>query len=265
MKKYAEVFRLSFKMQIIWRFDLAMTVVSTAARLVAAYILWNAIFQGAGLINGFTYDAMLSYYVISSVLGSIDFSHQISGEVSYLIRGGRFSGHMVKPMGPMAFFGSMLAGETVYHLGFSVISAALCSVLFRVNFTTAGAAAPVLIAAVMIPLGLAFMAAYHYFIGVLTFKFMEIDFFLHVQGAIISFATGAMVPLSMLPQNVIRILNYLPFTHVVYTPAMLITGRAGVSQGLFGLSVITAWTAAMSAAALYTYKRLRIAYDGVGI
>jgi len=270
MNKYIEVFRLSFKMQIAWRFDVAMTVVSTAAGLIAAYILWGAVFSGTEQIGGFTFGAMLSYYIVSSIIRTIDFSQQISYEVSGLIRNGRFSGHMVVPMNPMGFFYSMSAGKSAFHLGFSALAAIACSLIFRtdifhIKLAFTGNLLCILIALAMIPAGLAFMAAYHYFIGMLTFKFLEIDFFLHFQETIIAFATGAMIPHSLLPDYILRILNMLPFTHVVFTPSMLLTGRMGAPEGLYGLSVLLVWMAAAVIGAHLTYNRLRVVYDGVGI
>ncbi|MCL2834848.1 MAG: ABC-2 family transporter protein [Treponema sp.] len=265
MKKYLEVFRLSFKMQIVWRFDVAMTMAATAGRILAAWILWRAIFSNTASINGFSFVAMLSYYIVSSILSSIDFSSQISGEVSGLIRNGRFSGHMVTPMNPLYFFGSLTAGESAFHLGFSLLAAVLCAVLFGINILIVRSFARIILALALILAGLAFMACYHYTIGVLTFKFLEIDFFMHVQGSIISFATGALVPLSLLPGAVLSALRFLPFTHVVYTPVMLLCGQTGLTDGLFGLAVIAVWTLVMFTIAEYTYGRLRVKYDGVGI
>ncbi|MCL2810379.1 MAG: ABC-2 family transporter protein [Clostridia bacterium] len=265
MRKYLEVFRLSFKMQIVWRFDVAMTMVATVARIVAAWVLWQAIFAGKELVGGFTVGAMLSYYVVCSIVSSIDFSHKISGEVCWLIRDGRFSGHMVAPMNPLGFFGSMQAGESAFHLGFSLIAAAICAVAFGMRVALSADILQILLAAAMIPLGLAFMAGYHFWIGTLTFKFLDIDFFLHVQGNVIAFATGALIPLALLPQGLLQVLRLLPFTHVVYTPAMLLTGQMATGEGLFGLGVLAMWTAAMLAIAQRTYGRLRVKYDGVGI
>ena len=265
MKKYLEVFRLSFKMQIVWRFDVAMTVLATVSRILAAWILWQAVFNKRMFIGNFTFESMLSYYVLASVLGSVDFSHQISGEISYLIRNGRFSGHMVTPVNPLFFFGSMTAGESAFHLGFSIISALACSVVFRINIIIATGTARILLAAVLIPAGLAFMACYHYLIGILTFKFLEIDFFLHIQSSIIAFVTGALVPLSLLPQPVLNVFRFLPFTHVIYTPAMLLSGQLDPADGLCGLGVIAAWTFIMLAITQFAYNVLRVRYDGVGI
>jgi len=275
MRKYLEVFKLHFKMQIVWRFDLAMTAVSTAARLVAAYILWSAIFGGGNfaggdlaggdLVGGFSFRALLSYYIVSAILATVDFSRQISGEVSELIRSGRFSGYMVIPANPFMFFSSMVASETAFHLGFSVISAAICALSFRSGFIFTDDAPGALLALIMIPLGLFFMAAYHFIIGVLTFKFLEINFFLHVQDMLISFATGALLPLSMLPGGALTVMKLLPFTHVIYTPAMLLTGRIDANEGLLGFVVLICWTAAAAVIAQITYTKMRIRYDGVGI
>jgi ABC-2 type transport system permease protein len=267
-------------MQIVWRFDVAMTMAATVGRIVAARILWQAIFAGKAQVGGFTFEAMLSYYIVCSIISSIDFSHQICGEVSWLIRDGKFSGHMVTPMNPMGFFGSMAAGESAFHLGFSIAAAAACAAAFRMAdigamggvggmggmgaILTAGTAR-MLLAAAMIPLGLAFMAIYQYIIGILAFKFLDIGFLEHVLGSVNGFATGAYVPLSLLPGPVLGALRFLPFTHVVYTPSMLITGQIGAREGLLGLASLAAWLVAAYAIAQFAYGKLRISYDGVGI
>ena len=265
MKKYLEVFRMSFKMQIVWRFDVAMTMVATAGRILAAWILWQAIFSQNMMIKGFSLSAMLSYYLVSSILSSIDFSGQISGEVSELIKNGRFSGHMVTPINPLFFFGSMTTGETAFHIGFSFLTAVLCAILFGINIIFTQDIAAILLAILLIFFGLAFMACYHYTIGILTFKYPEIGFFMHIQGSIIAFATGFYVPLSLLPDNVLNIIRFLPFPHVVFTPTMLLCGQTDIAEGLFSLAMIAVWTLIMFAISQYTYKRLRVKYDGVGI
>lgn len=265
MKKCLEVFRLSYKMQIVWRFDVTMTMLATVARIVAAWLLWQAVFEGKERVSGFGMGTMLSYYVVCAIVSSIDFSRQISGEVSQLIWEGRFSGHMVAPMHPLAFFGSMTAGESAFHLGFSLIAAAFCAAALGIQVTFAGDSMRILMGAAMVLMGLAFMAAYHFWVGVLTFKFPNLDFILHMQEAVIAFATGAMIPLSLLPQGTLAVLRLLPFAHVVYTPAMALTGQIDAREGLFGLAILSAWTAAMLLIAQRSYRRLRIKYDGVGI
>ena len=252
-------------MQLVWRFDVAMTMVATVGRILAAWILWRAVFAGNTLVGGFSFHAMLSYYLVASFLASLDMSRQISGEVSALIKNGGFSKHMVTPVNPFGFFGYMIAGEAAFHLGFSLLAAALCALLFRIDITLSPDIAHLLLGGCTALVGLVFMAGYHYCIGILAFRFVDINFFLHVQESLIAFATGTLVPLSLLPGGVARALRFLPFPHVAFTPAMLLTGQMGVGEGLQGLLILLVWTAAVLCIGQWGYRRLRLRFEGVGI
>ena len=265
MSKYLEVFRLSFKMQIVWRFDVAMTMVAIFGRITAGWIVWGAIFQGKDLVGGFSHQGMISYYLICSLLCSIDFSSQISFELNGLIREGRFSGHMVTPMDPLRYFCSMVAGESAFHLGFSLVAAFICAAAFRARPMIAADPARVMIALAMIVVGLAFMACLQFLVGILTFKYTDIEFVLHAQSSVIGLATGAMLPLSLLPEVALRVLRLLPFPHVIYTPAALLIGQAGIREGVSGLAVLGLWAILTPLVATRAYHRLRMKYDGVGI
>jgi ABC-2 type transport system permease protein len=116
----------------------------------------------------------------------------------------------------------------------------------------------------MIILGLTFLTSYHYFIGLLTFKFQDVGFFLHVQGNLIAFLTGTLIPLSLLPSAVTGILRFFPFYYVTYMPAMILTGNSGAG-GMEGLIILGLWTAGMLLVSRISYQRLRVRYDGVGI
>jgi ABC-2 type transport system permease protein len=117
----------------------------------------------------------------------------------------------------------------------------------------------------MILLGLIFTAVFQYFMGTLTFKFLDINFFMYVQWNIIAFVTGSMVPLSLLPKAVLSVLQFIPFAHVIFTPTMLLTGQIETQEGLLGFTVLAIWTMTMLCIAQHTYNRLRVKYDGVGI
>ena len=265
MRKYIAVAKILFKAQIIYRFDVIMTAVGTVWRVLFARILWGAVFAGRDTVGGFDYQAMLSYYVVCSFLASIEMSSGVSGEVSSRIRGGTFSKFMVIPTNPRLHMLSQNFGAAGYYALFSAAAAAFCAFAFNVRVSLAPDISAIIIAVLIIPAGLAFMTGYHFIVGILAFKFQDVNFFLHVQGSVIAFFTGAVIPLTLLPDSVQSVIKYLPFTYVTYMPAMLLTGRAGAGEGFFGLAVITAWCAAIMITGELLYERLRIKYDGVGI
>ncbi|MDR1060809.1 MAG: ABC-2 family transporter protein [Clostridiales bacterium] len=264
MKKYFAVFKWSFKMQIVWRFDVAMTMLATVGRIVAAWILWRAVYGNRELVSGFTFQGMLSYYVVSSFLSSLDMSSQISEEISGLIRDGGFSKHMAVPMSPFAFFSFMVAGEAAFHLWFSCIAAVFCALAFSISIALASDAALMLAAAIMIPLGLLCMMSVHYLLAMLAFKFLSVSSFLFAAQSLTAFLTGALVPLALLPESVAAIMRLFPFCYVTYLPAMLLTGRSG-GEALPGIAVLACWTAGLLALGGLAYGKLRVRYEGVGI
>jgi ABC-2 type transport system permease protein len=267
VKKYLETAKLLFKIQIVYRFDVALTGLAAAGRIVFAWILWGAVFSGRERVGDFTLQSMLSYYVVSSFLASLEIAEGVSGEVSGRILNGTFSKYMVLPVNIQAYMGFQNFGAAAFYAIFGFLAVAVCTLVFRVDLVIASDPAPILAALVLIVLGLGFMVSWHYFIGLLAFRFQDMGFFLHVQGNILAFLTGTMVPLSLLPRPVAAVLEYLPFYYVTYYPAMLLTGSAGFSAAelLRGLGIAAFWTAAMGAAAEYCYRRLRVRYDGVGI
>ncbi|MDR2614962.1 MAG: ABC-2 family transporter protein [Oscillospiraceae bacterium] len=265
MKKYFAVAAISFKVQLVYRFDVATNALEIAGRVLFAWLLWSAAFAGRGTVGGFELPDMLFYYVISAFLASLNMSGGVSREVSDRIRGGTFSKFMVIPANAQWNFWAQTMGASSYYAIYGTAVTLLCAALFRIKPLFTADPAAVVCGVLLVPLGLTFMVCYHYFIGILAFKFQDIGFFLHVQNALLEFVTGGVVPLILLPGRVISALRFLPFTHTVYTPAMLLMGKADTAEGLFAICSLAAWTLAMAAANHFVYRRLRIKYDGVGI
>jgi len=265
MKKYIAVAKIMFKVQIAYRFDIIMTAVSTIWRVAFAWILWGAIFTGRDEVGGFTFQAMLSYYVISSFLSTMDMSGGVSMEVSSGIKEGTYSKYMVIPSNPQFHFLSQTLGASVYYGLFAALAAVVSLLVFRINLVISTDLAQILLAVAVFLLGIVFMNSYQFFVGIWAFKYHDIRFLLFTFPTIIQFFRGEFVPLSLLPETLAYSLRYFPFTHVSYTPTMLFTGRMDLSEGLIGLAVLSVWTFGMIAVSQITYKRLRIKYEGVGI
>jgi ABC-2 type transport system permease protein len=265
MKKYLETAKLLFKVQIVYRFDVALTGLAAAGRIVFAWIVWGTVFSGRELVGDFTLPAMLSYYVVSSFLASLDIAQGVSGEVSARILNGTFSKYMVLPVNIQTYVLFQNFGAAAFYAIFGFLAAAVCTLVFRIDLIISSDPARLLGALVIIVLGLSFMVSWHYFIGLLAFKFQDMGFFLNVQGNILAFLTGTMVPLSLLPRAVAAVLGYLPFYYVTYYPAMLLSGGFSAGELSRGIGIAAFWAAAMALIAELCYRRLRARYDGVGI
>ena len=263
--KYIAVAKILFKAQLAYRFDVIMTALGMIWRVVFAWILWGAIFAGTGEISGFTFQAMLSYYVISSFLATMDMSEGTVREISGRIREGTFSKFMVIPSNPQLHFLSQTLGASAYYGIFAALAAAVSVLIFNIDLTIAIDPVVIPVAVALFLLGVLFMNSYQFFFGLWAFKFQDMTFAIHLLPNIISFFKGELVPLSLLPDAFVKLLRFSPFTHMVYTPAMLLIGRLDIYDGLFGVVVLAAWVFAMMAVSQFTYGKLRRKYEGVGI
>ena len=265
MRKYLAVAKTLFKAQFAYRFDVIMTAVSTVWRIIFALILWGAIFANRESVGGFTYPEMLSYYVISSFYAMMDMSAGVLGEISGRIKDGSFSKFMIIPSNPQLHFLSQTLGASAYYGLFIIIALVASTLVFRIDLILTFDLPRMILAVLVFLSGIAFMNSYQFLLGIFALKYQDTTFSMHLLPSIISFLSGELVPLSLLPGIFTAAIKVFPFAHVVYTPTMLMIGRMDIREGLSGCALLLAWTIGMTVVNQLTYTRLRKRYEGVGI
>lgn len=264
MRKYIEVAKIMFKVQITYRFDVAMTVLFTIAKILFAYILWGAIFSDNETVSGFTFNSMLSYYIISSFLSQIDQSDGVSGEISDRIRGGTFSKYMVVPVSVGKYFTAQTIGSMSFYLVFILTSTILWVLIFNADFVITSNILVIFQSALLIILGLLFMIQLNIFLGMLAFKFQDIWMFLMIKNNFVEIITGSFVPLALFPEQIVFAMRFFPFYYITYLPSMMLIGK-NQDEAIIGLITLSAWLFSFILLNKFSYNKLRIIYDGVGI
>lgn len=264
MRKYWEISKIYMKTQLAWRADVVFNMVFTITKILFAYLLWGTIFQSKETVGQFTFHGMLSYYIISSFLSQLEMSGGISNELRDRIRNGTFSKYMVIPVGIERYFLAMELGVVLFYFSFDLIAAFCWVFVFRIRFIFTGNPWIILCAAVMLVLGMLFMAQFNYFLGLLTLKYQGIGTFLMIKDNLAALVTGSIVPLALFPGMVVNVMKLLPFYYVTYLPAMLLTGLCR-SEAVHGIFVIMCWCLMMQLVINIVWKKYIRKYDGVGI
>jgi ABC-type uncharacterized transport system permease subunit len=172
---------------------------------------------------------------------------------------------MVIPSNPLTHFTAQSFGAFGYYALFAALSAMVSAVIFDIRFAITGEPVKIALAVIIFILGMVFMNSFQFFVGLWAFKFHDIGFMLHVLMGCIGFLKGEYMPLSLMPETIVKALQFLPFTHASYTPIMLLTGNIGLYDGLAGLAALSVWVFIMAAVSQFTYNKLRVKYEGVGI
>ncbi len=263
MRKYFEIAKVLCKAQMAYRFDVYFNMLFIVIRILFAQILWGAVFAAREGVAGFTYQGMLSYYVVSSFLRGLQLSDGVSGEIAARIRGGSFSKFMVLPCGPLGHFMAQEAGVCAFYFAFNLAATVFWVLASGIRLALTAQAGLVAAAAALTLLGLVFMVQLDFFLGILAFRFQDVGLFLMIKSNLLAFVTGTMVPLALLPEAVQGVMRLFPFYYVNYLPAMLFLGREGPAA-LPALAVLTGWILLFIPINRLTYRRLRTRYEGVG-
>lgn len=264
MKKYLAVAKVFYKAQISWRADIALNLVFSVTKILFAYILWGAIFEGRQEVAGFTFHAMLTYYIVSSFFTQMDATGDVVSELARHIRGGTFSKYMILPVSVQGYFGAQTAGKAAFFFGFQLVAVFAWKILFGVQWTLTANPALWLCAVLLWIMGSVCMVQLNFLLGILAFKWGEIWLFSMVKDNLVRLVAGALVPLALLPAGIVAALRLLPFYPATYLPTMLLLGR-NAEEFLPGLCVLTIWTLALWGSVRVLYQRLRVRYDGVGV
>lgn len=264
MKKYCEIAKTYLKTQLIWRTDTLVDVLLSVAKILFAWILWSILFEGKEQIAGMGFHTMLSYYIVSSYLFQLDRSGEISRQITDMIRNGTFSKYMVLPVLPEGYFIAMEAGKIAFSGLVGLLASIIWVFLFRVRFSYTREPLIILAGILIALMGLLFMAELNYFLGILTLKFQEISTFLMIKDNLAALATGAMIPLILMPEWLVRWMKLLPFYYVTYLPSMLFIGECE-KEAATGLMVSFIWCLVFAVLNKVTYRKYRVKFDGAGI
>lgn len=264
MRKYAEVAKITLKEQLNWRADVAFNMMFTVTKVLFAYLLWGAIFNGRETVSGFTFHSMLSYYTISSFLSQLEMSDRISDELNTQIRNGTFSKYLVLPIQVEGYFTAKGMGMVAFYLFFDLAAAFVWVVLFGIQLVFTREWMVLLCAAILIVLGLLFMVQLNFYLGILTFHYPDIQTFLMIKNNMMELLTGSIVPLVLFPEAVIHGMKLLPFYYVTYLPSMLLTGRCH-DEAVPGIFILLVWCIGIQVLISFTWRKYCRTYDGVGI
>lgn len=262
--KYAAILSTYWKAQITWRFDVMMSVILTVSRILLAYILWGAIFEGNETVAGMTFQQILTYYIVVSFLRELDMSSGTCEEFAHRIRSGLFSAYLVRPVSAQGHFFAQSAGVSLFYGMFQLMAAILWVLVFRVEFAFGASPLALLGAFSMALLGLMCMASMNFLISVLAFPFGDVQTFNMIKDHLMNLMTGALVPLALMPAGVVSAMRHLPFYYVAYLPSMVVLGK-GTGEIARGLATLALWTAVFAVLGRVLYAKYRKKYDGVGI
>jgi ABC-2 type transport system permease protein len=261
MRSYLPIARATYMVGIVYRFGFLFTIIGNIVYLGVAYYLWKSIYRYSDTIRGLTFNETFIYVALGSAI-FILLKTYADWFIHYEIREGIIANYLTKPLdfqiyNLFANFGSLLMNLTAVTLP----TALVMIFVFRVDI-------PLGMGLVLFPISLllAFLISFSidYFIGLLGFYSESVWGFSTTKEIIVTVFSGALIPLQFFPEEIQKVLFWLPFQAIYHTPLMMITRPdQGLEVFLPMMFVQIFWAAALFVFARMFYnqaiKVLRIA------
>lgn len=235
MKAYVTMARLAMRTCFAYRQAYALGTAASCLALVATVALWSAVLSGGGRLGGFTLYEMKGYMLVTFATGWLG---NAVGDwaLANRIRDGHVAIDLVRPLATQRLMFAQVAGGLpmeaiiigVVAAGFAVLAGPIPAP------HNPGLLLVSLLLVIPIRFGLGFMTA------LLVFWTQNFHGVAWARDAIGQVFSGALVPLSLMPQWLQATAAVLPFAGLTSTPALIYLGKVdgAAAVGLVGLQVV---------------------------
>lgn len=255
----------TYKEWAAFRSHMAASLLVGPVMFLVQVFIWKAIYEGHDTLNGLTYQQMLTYYGVASLIHYISFDFA-DWNLQMLVRSGKFVTFALRPLPHWLFALAQKIGHRSLALWVEVLPVLLLFIfVFGVNLQPAAPGWALL--SILFSFLMNFMV--NYCVGLTAFWLIRAEGIRRVFLLLKDICAGVFIPLSFFPEVLQKILFFLPFQFITYLPTRVYGGEyelAGIHLSLaqaVGLQAVAVAVTALAMALLYNAAMRR--FTGVGV
>jgi len=254
------------KLGLQYKFHLIINFLALPVSLTVYYFLWKSIYaySGAAVLGGYALSGLLTYYVLSMLLGLVVWS-DADAWMEEDVRHGEAIAKMLLP-------GTYMARHFWTEMGLRLVGAAVSALpILGLAILAFGARFPLhaKVPLALLSLGLAMLLYFllSYLIGLTAFWLKKVQGLRRVKRAAILFFSGGMIPLAFFPAWWQPVSKLLPFEYIRAVPIGIYQGTLsaqGWPSTWLALVAQASWVLILYALAKAIERRAFAQLEGAG-
>ena len=240
LKIFQRLWQVNWAEQWQYRANLLMYLFYWLVSPIIYLAVWTSIANSKGSVNGFTANDFITYYMTLLIVDQIT-SNIVIHTFGYKIQDGTLSSELIRPIHPM------LTNALVNNIAFKMLTIMglapiwiVLVLLFKPNFASVTGQG-ILLAVPAIILGFFIGFLFSATITSVAFWTTRVYSVHEFYYAIVLLFSGQFVPLTLMPQVIQNIAQYLPFQMLMYFPIQVILGKLSMAQIAQGYIVGFVW------------------------
>lgn len=244
MRTYAPFTRAGMLESVAYRANFFCFLIGEIMSCFIMFFVWKAVFMSSDseTFMGFSMEDMVVYLFITFLTGYLTYSDG-TYSIAMEIKDGSIAMRMIKPCSFDMCFLFQELGHKIINVLFIFAPIVLGVEAYRWHITGACQFDIVNFLLYTVSLVLAYMISFYFNVsyGFMAFYLKNLWGADILKEVIINFLSGATIPLAFMPQLLSKILNFLPFASLSYTPVMIYMGMYSGAQIAMRMGLQVFW------------------------
>lgn len=261
VRKVLSIIGITLEEAFSYRLNFVMWRVRQVFVFLIPYFIWRGVLGQGGELYGYSFGSLMTYLFGTTLLRSLVMGSR-TVDLGWMINSGYLTLVLLKPINNFTFMLARDLGDKLYNLSFIVLEVPLLLLLFRPPVFLQSDPLTLLITIVSIILALYIYFYINILFGSIGFWSRDVWAPRFLLMVILEFATGAMLPLDMLPTWLQQILAATPFPSLLYVPLELYLGKSPSPFSSLALQLF--WVVVLGVLARYVWGRGLRRYEAEG-
>ena len=236
---YAEFSRVGFVNMLAFRLRYFTGIITYFLNVTVYYFVWSAVYSSGQSFAGYNLSQMLTYVSVGWIIRSF-YWNTIDQEMAYEVIEGKIAMDLIKPVSMQWMWISRAMGESAFRLGLLTVPVAIVvALVFPVQGPSSRDNFALFLVSVLGSFFL--MGAINFMIGTCAIPLQSILALIRAKFWLIELLSGLLIPMSFFPQPIQRVLAWLPFEHIAYTPLQIYLGKLDHATALRTLGIQWFW------------------------
>lgn len=265
IKKYLKVISNNIQVTLTYKFAYFMGLLVILIPFFIKNYLWKITYNSSNLNNivGYNFNEIIAYNIFAMVFGQFLRTY-IQYNIANEIKSGELNKYLIKPINHFVYWFSNLIGEKIICFIYISIFMSLIILSYGTFVIENITVISIFMTIIVLILAIILNFLIYYIISLLSFWFIEIASFFTAVDLIISFMSGEILPLKVLPNWLSNIFTSLPFSYSVYFPVEVLINKIKYKEILEILKMEIIWIIILSILAKYIWKLGVKRYEAIG-
>jgi ABC-2 type transport system permease protein len=258
MRKYRHVLGIGIQNNLTYRFNFLARSVFGLIPLIAVLYVWQTIYAGKGGsadVGGYSFAAMVSYYLLTTIVDALTAVNEDDWQIAADIRDGNISQFLLKPVDYLVYRFCLFVSGRLTYLAVAAIPLAVFILCLHRYFVFPPGAEQFLLFLVSVALTALLQFFMSYTMALLAFWVLEVSTLIFILFAFEYIASGHLFPLDILPPALAKLLYFTPFPYQLYFPVSIYMGRLSPAELGGGFLMQALWVVASYGLARFVWSR----------